>query len=89
MLNLDLREDILIRKLLGRRICPKCHSAYNIENVDTDGYVMPPMLPKKKESMCDTCDVDLIKRDDDTEEVITHRLHIYKDQVKDILAFYE
>lgn len=54
--NLDLREDILIRKLLGRRVCPSCKKSFNIEDVNEDEYKMPPMLPKHPDpTTCDCC----------------------------------
>lgn len=34
VLNLHLREDILIRKLLGRRVCPCCKRSFNVEDVN-------------------------------------------------------
>ena len=62
LVNLELREDILIRKLLGRRICPKCGTAYNIEQINEGEYVMPPMLPKRDPHKCDKDGEVLIQR---------------------------
>lgn len=78
--NLTLRHDILVRKLLGRRVCPQCKKSFNVENVNEGEYVMPPMLPKHGDPCtCDTCTlpngsrVNLITRHDDTREVIERR----------------
>ena len=74
--NLHLREDILIRKLLGRRVCPSCKRSFNVEDVNEGDYVMPPMLPKCDDTTCcDQCvpQTKLITRKDDTREVITKR----------------
>jgi len=73
--NLHLREDILIRKLLGRRVCPSCKRSFNTEDVNEGEYVMPPMLPKHGDpTCCDHCaGVKLVQRKDDTEEVIVKR----------------
>jgi len=50
---------------------------------------MPPLLPKKGD--CDTCNDDppLVQRADDTEEVITNRLDIYKKETHPLVEFYE
>jgi adenylate kinase len=54
--NLSLREDILVRKLLGRRVCQSCKKSFNIEDVNEEPYIMPPMLPKHGDpSCCDAC----------------------------------
>jgi adenylate kinase len=73
--NLHLREDILIRKLLGRRVCPQCKRSFNTEDVNEGEYVMPPMLPKHGDpTCCDQCSgAKLVQRKDDTEEVIVRR----------------
>ena len=33
VLNLYLREDVLIEKCLGRRICPDCNGNYNVADI--------------------------------------------------------
>ena len=33
VLNLYLREDVLIEKCLGRRICPECNGNYNVADI--------------------------------------------------------
>ena len=33
VVNLTLRDDILLEKLMGRRACPKCGGNYNICNI--------------------------------------------------------
>eukprot|EP00347_Sterkiella_histriomuscorum_P006808 403351352 len=88
MFSISLRKDILIRKLIGRRICPECNNAYNIVTINEDGYNIPPMLPKINPCKCDRCNVDLVQRRDDVQEVIENRQNIYMEKMKDILDFY-
>ena len=88
MFSISLRKDILVRKLLGRRVCPSCNGAYNVVSIDEDGYNIPPMLPKHDPCKCDKCRVDLIQRKDDNHEVIEKRQNIYLDQMKNIIEFY-
>lgn len=91
VLNLHLRQDILIRKLLGRRVCPSCKKSFNVEDVNEDDYRMPPMLPQNHDpSTCDHCiNTRLITREDDTREVIVKRQQIYEDQMHDIISYFE
>ena len=42
---IEMRRDLLVRKVAGRRLCPDCGISWNIEAIDEDGIVMPPMLP--------------------------------------------
>ena len=89
VLNLDLKKEYLIRKLLGRRVCPCCNYAYNIVTIEEGEYSFPPLLPKKNPENCDECNVKLIERDDDKLEIIEKRQDLYNDMMKGILDFYE
>jgi adenylate kinase len=74
--NLSLREDILISKCLGRRMCNECGRNYNVANIQfpaVDGkpaVVMPPLMPPDK------CMQKMETRADDTEEVVRRRLQV-------------
>ena len=89
VINFYNRDDILLEKLMSRRVCPSCNKNYNIANINRDGYVMKPLLPKKDVSRCDGCDIKLIIRDDDKESIITDRMEVYKKQTEPILEFYK
>ena len=90
--NFVNREDILIQKLCGRRVCPDCNKNFNIADVNTDGYVMEPLLPNGTDpTMCDAHgdeQVKLIMREDDKEDIIRSRLETYKSETLPILDFY-
>uniref|UniRef100_A0A7S3RAL9 adenylate kinase n=1 Tax=Dunaliella tertiolecta TaxID=3047 RepID=A0A7S3RAL9_DUNTE len=81
-LNLVLREEVLVEKCLGRRVCSHCGTNYNIADIHLPAdpsarrpaIVMPPLSPPPQ------CAPHLEVRADDTEEVIRHRLQVYKDQ---------
>ena len=45
IVNFTNRDDILLEKLMGRRVCPSCSQNYNVTNIDRDGYLMRPLLP--------------------------------------------
>ena len=88
--NFTNRDDILLEKLMGRRVCPCCSRNYNIAHIDRDGYYMKALLPDKDPSKCDDCaDSTLVIRDDDKEHIITERMGIYRDKTEPILDFYK
>jgi len=90
LLNFFNREEILIKKLTSRRVCPSCDKNYNLADINTDdGYKMKPLLPKKDTSKCDKCGVELVKREDDKESVIIDRMELYQRETKPILDFYK
>ena len=89
VLDIFLADDILIPKILGRRICPCCGNNYNIFSMKENGYDMDPLFPKNDKSKCDDCNVDLIQRADDKESIIKDRLDVYKQHTFPILEFYE
>ena len=72
--NFMNRPDILLEKLMGRRVCPNCGRNYNVTEIDRDGYYMKPLLPKGDPTICDDCPgVKLVVRDDDKENIILER----------------
>jgi adenylate kinase len=79
IINLEVPEDILLRRLTSRRTCSntKCQAIYNI-------YSKPP----KEANKCDLCGSPLIQRDDETEDVIKNRLIIYKEKTQPLIKYY-
>ncbi|MGH9709413.1 MAG: adenylate kinase family protein, partial [Candidatus Acidiferrales bacterium] len=70
-------DDILMRRLAGRRMCKVCSEIYNI-------YDHPP----KVEGRCDVDGGELIQRADDRSEVIRERLAAYNRQTKPLVEYY-
>lgn len=90
VMHIMLREDVIIRKLLGRRICNTCKGNFNIEDVMEDGFDMPAILPNvSKCSMGSACEVDLVPRADDTEAAIAQRLADYHRNIGPLLSYYQ
>jgi len=94
IIKLNMHEEILVEKMLGRRICsnPKCDGNYNIANIHkvVEGieYYLPALLPKN-DMKCDKCGSPLIQREDDKEEIIRQRIKIYEEQTKPVLEFFK
>ena len=81
ILDFEAPEDLLIRRLTGRRICKECGAVYNID---------PGCAPHPKvEGKCDKCSGELYQREDDTEEAIKKRLQIYHKETEPILDEYK
>lgn len=88
VVNLKLREEALLAKCLGRRICSQCGGNYNVACIDikgddeSPGMYMAPLLPPAE------CASKLISRADDKEEVVRERLRIYDELTRPVEEFY-
>ncbi len=71
-------DDILIRRLSGRRACPACGAGHHVDT----------MLPKKP-GTCDKCGAKLIQRKDDQPDTIKNRLAVYQAQTRELIDYYE
>ena len=90
ILNFTNKPDILLEKLMGRRVCPVCNRNYNVAHIDRDGYYMKALLPKKVDDECDDHPgVKLVVRDDDKEIIIKERMEIYRNKTEPILDYYK
>lgn len=78
VLDVNVDASILIRRIVGRRICKTCGATYHIE------FNKP-----KVEGICDNCGTALIQRADDTIETAGSRLEVYDKQTAPLLAYYE
>jgi adenylate kinase len=88
VINLLLAEDILLEKMLARRICRNCGNIYNIADINRDGIRMPALLPKKT-GICDKCGGELYQREDENEKVIRDRFKVFRDQTEPLIAYYK
>lgn len=76
VLLLDVRNETLMQRLAGRRICQKCGTVYNVHS-----------LPAGV-TTCEKDGNELYQRPDDKEEVIGKRLAVYDQQTKPLIAHY-
>jgi adenylate kinase len=74
---IDISGETVMKRISGRRFCPK-------DDFNCNVYTLPP----KKEGRCDKCGGELIQREDDTEEVIKHRLGVYKNDTLPVVDYY-
>ncbi|TDD75721.1 adenylate kinase [Actinomadura darangshiensis] len=76
VLELVVDEDEVVRRLSGRRTCDKCGRIWHVDFDD------------KQDDVCDDCGGRLFQRDDDKEEVVMHRLEVYKHDTAPLVQFY-
>lgn len=79
VLDLEVPEDEVVKRIAGRRLCRKdgshvFHVAYN---------------PPKAEGVCDECGGELYQRSDDTEEAVRVRLEEYHSKTEPIIGYYQ
>ncbi|MHB8482574.1 MAG: adenylate kinase [Nitrospiria bacterium] len=78
VINFDLKENELIKRLSGRRSCPNCKTVFHtIFN------------PPQKSGVCDRCGSTLIHRDDDQQETIKTRFKEYQEKTAPLLNYYQ
>lgn len=77
-INVDVPDENIIKRMSGRRSCPKCGASYHVE-----------FVPPKKEGICDVCGSELIQREDDKPETVKNRLSVYHDQTQPLIEYYE
>jgi len=80
VINLTMPNDLLKKRIIGRRVCKDCGALYNINFED----FMP-----KKEGICDICSGPLYQRDDDNEESMNVRLNTYFKVTEPIIEYYK
>lgn len=78
VLDIDVEKDVLIERMIGRRVCKDCGATYHIKN-----------MPPKKEGVCDVCGGELYQRADDTLETVTNRQQVYLEQTAPLIDYYE
>jgi adenylate kinase len=77
VLELVVDDDEVVRRLSGRRTCRQCGRIWHV-------VFDPPDRP----GHCDDCGGELYQRDDDHEDTIRHRLDVYQQQTRPLIAFY-
>jgi adenylate kinase len=74
VIDLDVSREILLKRLLGRRVCGDCGKILHVKQ----GY-----------TQCPACGGPVITRDDDNEETITKRFEEYREKTAPLQAYYQ
>ena len=78
VLSIEAPDEEVIRRLSGRRMCEKKGHVYHVE-----------FDPPKNPGFCDQDGSVLVQREDDREETVRHRLHVFHEQTKPLIDYYE
>ncbi len=76
VLNLLVSDEVIIRRLSGRRVCPDCNGTFHTSSL-------------KDEHVCPDCGGKLIQRKDDQPETVLNRLDVYRRQTEPLISYYE
>jgi adenylate kinase len=78
VINLDLPDEEVTRRVLGRRLCQQCGMDYNL-------IAHRPV----REGVCDICGGNLVARDDDNPAALAVRVKEYHEETKPLIAIFE
>ena len=75
VIELDVDDDMLIKRISGRRVCTQCGATYHISRIGdrTD---------------CEKCGGKLHQRPDDNAETVLNRLKVYHSQTAPLVEYY-
>ena len=78
VIDLEVTEELVLRRLSGRRVCSKCGASYNVRT-----------KKPKVEGICDACGSALVQRKDDEPETVKARLKVYHEQTEPLVHYYK
>ncbi|MFK4144394.1 adenylate kinase [Streptomyces sp. NPDC004065] len=79
VLDLEVPEEEVVKRIAGRRICRK----------DSSHVFHVTYSPPRTEGVCDVCGGELYQRDDDSEDTVRKRLEVYHTQTEPIIDYYK
>jgi len=77
VVDLQVDDDEIVRRISQRRVCPQCHATYHLS-----------MCPPSASEVCDACGNKLETRQDDRAEVVRERLRIYHERTEPVVNYY-
>ncbi len=77
VLKISAGDEVIIKRLSGRRICPVCNMGYHID-----------FSEPARNGICAECGAKLIQREDDREETVINRLKTYHTQTEPLIGYY-
>ena len=77
VIEIEVADDTIARRVSGRRICPSCGSSYHVD------YKRPTV-----EGICDRCGDTLVQRQDDRPDTVRERLSVYHEQTEPLKSYY-
>ncbi|MFW6206058.1 MAG: adenylate kinase [Gemmatimonadota bacterium] len=78
VLVLEVPDEVLVKRISGRRSCPACNAVYNV-------YFDPP----EETGVCDRCGARLEQRKDDDPATVLRRIEVYRNRTRPVIEYYE
>ncbi|MDP2479251.1 MAG: adenylate kinase [Candidatus Palauibacterales bacterium] len=78
VVDLQVPEEELVRRLSARRVCPECGAVWSAEELESGEEGIP----------CPECSAGVEQREDDRPETVRRRLEVYRTQTEPVLAWY-
>lgn len=78
VLDLEVPEDEVVKRIAGRRVCRN----------ESSHVFHVTYSPPKQEGVCDVCGGELYQRGDDSEDTVRKRLEVYHTQTEPIIDYY-
>lgn len=77
-LLVDVNNDVLMKRITGRRTCAQCGAIYNVY-----------FSPTKAQGKCNKCGGSVTQRSDDNEDTVRKRLAVYEEQTAPLVSYYK
>ena len=77
LVNIEVDEEVVLKRLTGRRYCVDCGRIHNF-NLSTP----------EQEDVCDACGAQLVQREDDREAVFKTRFKVYREETVPLIEVY-
>jgi adenylate kinase len=76
VIDLDVPQEVVLRRLAGRRVCADCGANYSVDK------------PPRYDCVCDNCGGEVEQREDDTPAAIEKRLAEYERETAPLIDWY-
>ena len=77
VINIDVPDEVITKRMSGRRVCENCGRPYHIES-----------LKPQKDGVCDDCGGTLVQRKDDHPDTVLARLDVYHKETEPLADYY-
>ncbi len=78
VINIDVADEVITKRMSGRRVCQDCGRPYHIES-----------LKPAVDGVCDDCGGTLVQRKDDHPETVLARLAVYHKETEPLANYYD
>ena len=78
VINIDVPDEVITKRMSGRRVCQDCGRPYHIES-----------LKPAVDGVCDDCGGTLVQRKDDHPDTVLARLAVYHKETEPLANYYD